>query len=100
MTRRKHWFRVADSILEDDWDDKTLATAVRFMAYLNTRWARNGLTASEACEGELSVRQVSVITRTSRRDVGQKSLQRLADVTDMTLQSVGEVTRFSWPKWS
>ena len=100
MTRRKHWFRVADSILEDDWDDKTLATAVRLMAYLNTRWARNGLTAAEASEGELSVRQVSVITRTSRRDVGQKCLQRLAHVTDMTIASVGEVTRFSWPKWS
>lgn len=99
-TPRKHWFRVADSILFEGWDDNQLATMVRLSAYLNTRWAREGRTPDEACRAVLDAADLAKITGKRRRDVALKSLQRLANVTAMSVEVRGEVAEIFWPKWS
>lgn len=99
-TPRKHWFRVADSILYEGWDDSQIATMVRLGAYLNTRWAREGRTPEEACRARLDPTDLAKITGKRRRDVALKSLQRLANVTGMTAESDGDFVEIIWPKWA
>lgn len=98
-TPRKRYFRVADSILFENWDDNQLATMVRLCAYLNVRWAREGRHADEACEADLCIADLFKITRKNRVDVARKSLQRLADVTSMSAERCGDVTRVRWRKF-
>lgn len=99
-TPRKHWFRVADSVLYDGWDDNQLATMVRLGAYLNTRWAREGRTPDEACRARLDPTDLAKISGKRRRDVALKSLERLANVTGMFVELDGDFVEINWPKWS
>ena len=99
-TPRKHWFRVADSILYEGWDDNQIATMVRLGAYLNTRWAREGRSPEEACRARLDPTDLAKISGKRRRDVALKSLERLANVTGMSIEVDGEFAEIIWPKWS
>lgn len=74
-TPRKHWFKVADSILREEWSDGTLATHVRLMAWLNQRWARDGIEHSEAGSAVIGALDAMAITGTKRPHI---ALQRLA----------------------
>ena len=73
-TPRKHWFRVADSILNETWDAKTTHTIVRLMAFLNGRWAREGLDASEAAEAIIDGRTALWITGERREHLALKRI--------------------------
>jgi hypothetical protein len=42
-TPLKRWFRVADSVAREPWDNDTLAAVVRLMAHMNTRRSRDQL---------------------------------------------------------
>lgn len=99
-TPRKRYFRVADSVLFENWDDNQLATMVRLCAYLNVRWAREGRDLAEACGADLSTADLFKITGKNRVDVALKSLQRLAEVTSMSAERCGDVTRVRWPKFA
>lgn len=99
-TPRKHWFRVADSVLNEAWTNNDLAALIRLMAYLNTRWARSGLGADEACSAEIPTAAVMQITGRGRADVARSSLERLAILTGISVQCSPEVCSIEWPKWA
>ena len=98
-THRKHWFRVADSIQFEPWDNDLLATFVRLSAHMNTRWARDGRTPEEAATISLGPAQVAAICGKRRRDVAETLLSRLAEVTSMSVARRGDVTEIHWPKF-
>lgn len=100
MARRKAWFRVADSVLHDNFSNDQLAVWVRLLAAMNSRWARHGLTADEAGTIELSSREVALITGRFRRDVGEKSLRSLGDICGISIEREGELLRLSVPKFA
>lgn len=74
-TPRKHWFKVADSVLREEWSNDTLATHVRLMAWLNQRWARDGIEHEKAGSAVIGGFDAMAITGVKRSHV---ALQRLA----------------------
>lgn len=99
-TPRKRYFRVADSILREPWDRNTKLTLVLLMAYLNTRWARDGVDDKDAGRALLSQGDIAHITGYFRPDIARKSLERLAEVVSMSVERSGEFTLVNWPKFA
>jgi len=103
-TPRKRWFRVADSVLYEGWDDKTLATMIRLSAYLNTRWAREGLDAESAGRGTMPPQAALLITNTSRIDRALAALRQLAASFDsaggLAVSWDGASVTYAWPKYA
>jgi len=99
-TPRKHWFKVADQILREPWDNDTLACAVRLMAWLNQRWARDRPGDAERARAVISQTDIMAISGKRRADVALKSLQRLADVVSISVERRGDVVSISWPKYA
>ena len=99
-TPRKHWFRVADGVLNKAWTNNELAALVRLMAYLNTRWARSGLEPDEACEADIPTVAVMQITGRGRADVARSSLERLAVLAEIFVEIKPEVCSIKWPNWA
>ena len=103
-TPRKRWFKVADSILREDWDDATLASAMRLMAWLNQRWARDGIPHSEAGTAVIGEHDAMLITHLRRPKDALKRLASLPLVAGWTsasadLDSAQSPTRCTL-KWS
>ncbi len=78
-TRRKAWHRTPDLILHQDWSDSTVATLARLSAYLNTRWARSGLSSREAGEAVLSRKDLFAITNKERVSSAMRVLHTCGD---------------------
>lgn len=104
---RKRYFRVADQVLREGWPDDVLATAVRLMAYLNGRWARDGVADDAAGDALLTPADVlAVAGLASARRARERvlSLPRTASLTSLEVEEVrrGRVTfvRVSWPKFA
>jgi hypothetical protein len=89
-TPRKHWFRVADSILFEGWSDSELATMVRLSAFLNTRWARDGKDAETAGRVELDLASARLITGKSYRPDCLRALESLAARLSLLVEIVDE----------
>jgi hypothetical protein len=98
-TRRKRWFRVYDKVLRKQWSNDELATVVRLLAYLNGRWAREGVDNAEAGRAEISALDVMVISGKRRLDVARKSLERVSELAEMSLQHRGDVSVIIWHKF-
>lgn len=98
-TPRKAWFRVPDSVADEDWPDDVLATLIRLQARMNSRWARNGLSASEAAEITLSACDAMAVTR--RRSFARASelLRRTSGYVTSDVRVARASVKFSWPKW-
>ena len=75
-TPRKRWFRVADSILREDWSDATLATHMRLMAWLNQRWSRDGIDHAKAGSATIGAIDAMAITRTQAARAALRKLAR------------------------
>lgn len=89
MTARKHWFRAADSLLRENWDDAMLATWVRLLAFLNSRWARDGIATQNAGWVILRPRDIAFITNRARAAHGEPILRRLAADGALTMRQPG-----------
>ena len=76
-TSRKHSFRVADSILREEWSAELTGQVVRLCAWLNQRWARDGLTGEQAGEAVIGAADAQLITGLRRPHL---ALQRLASL--------------------
>jgi len=100
VTARKHWTRVADSLGQDGTPNDVIATYVRFSAYLNTRWARGGLSADEAIEGVLTPAQAMQITGRSTPRRALRLLDDFAVRFDAAVQRQRGGIRYAWPKWA
>jgi hypothetical protein len=61
-TPRKNWSKQPDEILGMGWSDSVVADFVRLQAFLNTRWARYGLTPEEAGEAVLTPQEMMLVT--------------------------------------
>lgn len=86
MGKRRAYVRLPDRILREPWDDSTLADIVRLQAFLNTRWARDGLPASEAGKAFLGPQEMMLITRTTNVSRARKRLLALpARAVNVTL---------------
>jgi len=106
-TPRKRWFKVADSILREDWDDATLATAVRLMAWLNQRWRRDAIDHDQAGSAVIGAADAMAITRKMRPLVALKSLASLPlaagwSSASASLDDDKRPTRvtLTWPKYA
>lgn len=106
-TPRKRYFRVADSILREQWDDATLATAIRLMAWLNQRWARDGIADEERGRAVIGETAAMEITRIRRPHVALQRLARLPLAAGWStarawLDDVQRPSRVTidWPKYA
>lgn len=98
-TPRKHWCRLYDSILRENWDAQTGWTVVRLMAWLNQRWARDGIAHEEAGRALLGPLDIMLVTARRRPDVARTSLERLRDVLGITVERRGDNLWIDWPKF-
>ena len=98
-TARKHWFRVADSIIDEGWPDEIVATLVRLQAVMNRRWARNGLTADQAAIIVLGPAALNEVTNRLRLDKARLLARRCADVASISISYQGDMTTITWAKW-
>lgn len=75
-TPRKRWFKVADSILREDWSDSVLATQMRLMAWLNQRWRRDGIPHEGAGRAVIGAMDAMLITHTQAARAALRKLAR------------------------
>lgn len=99
-TPRKRYFRVADKIGRKAWTNDELASLVRLMAYLNTRWAREGIEGTEAGYAEVSATDLMAITGKRRADIARKSAERWRDIAEISVEHRGDVSVILWPKFA
>lgn len=99
MTARKHWFKVADSVLWDGWSDGELATMIRLAAYLNTRWARDGKRAQDAGRATLDLSSARLICKRTHRADCERALRALGARMTLSVEVVGECFEINWPKF-
>ena len=99
-TPRKHYFRVADSVLRESWTNDDLATLVRLMAYLNQRWARDGLTSSQACRATLSAQDLMAVTGSQRLLTARSRLSIAVASVSVRTSIRGAYTDIHWPKYA
>lgn len=97
---RRSWFKVASSVYREPWDDSTLATFVRLSAYLNDRWARDGLSADEACRAILTRGDMHRITGRAQLRHSRSTMSALCVHVSCTMSARGEHTEIYWPKFA
>jgi uncharacterized phage protein (TIGR02220 family) len=98
-TPRKAWLKCPDSVGKEPWNNDVLATAIRLQCEMNTRWARDGLSAREAAITVL--RPVDLMAITGARSVAKakRTLGHLCELVTISAEQVGENFKISWPKW-
>lgn len=99
-TPRKNWFKVPDSIAFDNLTNDELAGLIRLQGYMNTRWARDGKSASERGHCTITPALAKQITGKHRADIAATSLRHLADITSISVRYDGDIASISWPKYA
>ncbi len=99
-TPRKKWFRVADSLTQKPLSNDELATLIRLMGQLNQRWARDGLTADEACSILLRPGDLMACTGSGTLVRARSIARGLAIVVQCTVDEDGVNTLIKLPKWA
>lgn len=99
-TPRKRWVRIDDQILRDPWPRDVKLTGVLLRAWLNQRWARDGLTPEEACDATLSRAALAEITGRSQLAPARRALRALSEREPLSIETLGEFTRIRWPKFA
>ena len=80
-TPRKNWSKQADEILGMGWDDTAVADFARLQAFMNTRWARYGLTPEEAGEALLTPQEMMLVTNVQNPRSARRRLLALPSDT-------------------
>lgn len=98
-TARKAWFRVADALTKEDLSNDELATLIRLMGELNTRWARDGLTAEES--GCITLRAGDLLSCTGSASLARarRIVHALAARVSLIVSTHGTNTTIEWRKW-
>jgi hypothetical protein len=99
-TARKHWFKVGDSLLREPWPRDVKLTMVLLAAWLNQRWARDGLTRAEACRAVMSQGALAEVTGRTHRKHALNSLRTLAKFVSLSIRVRGEFIHIHWPKFA
>ena len=99
-TPRKHWFRISDSILREPWTRDEKMTLVMLCAWLNQRWARDGLDPENACRATLSRAALAEITGRVQLRHALNSLRALSERISLSIRVDGEFVVIEWPKFA
>lgn len=99
-TDRKPYFRVANSVYREPWPYEAKACLCMLSAHLSDRWARDRLSAQEACRAVLSSGTLFDITGKRRLDSARLVLERLATCVSLTIHYRGDFTEIEWPKFA
>lgn len=99
-TPRKHWFRVHSGILREPWTRDLKMTLVLLSAELAERWARDGLSADDACHATLSCGDLHRITGRSRSVNAELTLRSLGELAGITIERLGAFVTIHWPNWA
>lgn len=99
-TPRKHWFRVADSVAHEPWSNDVCATFTRLLGHLNTRWARDGKSAADACSVTLSRATAMQLTGSGSLARARSILNALATHVTIVVNEQGTNTMVRWPKFA
>ena len=99
-TPRKRWFKVASSLYREPWPRETKLTLVMLMGYLNDRWARDGLTAEQACSAELDRGTAEQITGKYHRKSQRNQLEMVAKYVSISVGSRSGFITIHWPKFA
>jgi hypothetical protein len=104
-TPRSRWMRISDLELDEDWDDATLATVIRLLAWMRQRWAKERLTHEQAVEAVISSREAVRITHLKRDDRALARLESLGTLAGLGSYTgriekglASESVRIRWPK--
>lgn len=99
-TPRKHWLRLYESMLDEPWDDATLAAVVRLMCWLNRRWARNGIAHEDAGKARIEMHELCSLMRRSRPATALALLRRCADAVTLAYTVCATSVEIDWPKFA
>jgi len=104
-TRRSRFMRISDLVLDESWDDATLATVIRLLAWMRQRWARERISSARACEALISSHDAMRITNVRRPHVALQRLASLPLVAGLSSASAhleatqsGSAVRLKWAK--
>jgi hypothetical protein len=97
---RRSWFKVASSIYREPWDPDEKLCLVLLSAYLNDRWARDGLTADQACEATLDLGAMFSVTGKKRADSALRVLEQLANRITLSVHYEDGRCSIKWPKFA
>jgi len=86
---RARWFRVPDSIVREDWSNDQVATFVRLCGWLNTRWARDGISREEAGRAVVTPADLMKITGRRRSDYALRTFQELVVRFELAASKLG-----------
>lgn len=99
-TPRKRWFKVAESLLDEPWTREQKMTLILLMGEMNRRWARNGLSAEDACRIVLSEAAVQEITGLKRIRSGYGALAELSRSVSLEVSLENGFVSVHWPKFA
>lgn len=99
-TARKPFIRIGTSLLREPWPRDVKMTLVMLSCFLADRWARDRLTAEEACSAVLTRDQLHAITGRAQIRHGRSTLRALGEHVTCTIRARGELTEIHWPKYA
>lgn len=99
-TERKPFVRLQTSLHREPWTRDEKMTLCELMMFLGDRWARDRLTAKEACNATLTRHQLAAITGRSHLAPARSALRVLSERISLSISIEGEFTLISWPKFA
>ena len=99
-TPRKHWFKVADSILREPISPEDRGIIVGLLAVANQRWARDGLSPEEAGQIALTPAELHLVTGRERSRAGLARLRHGLRTTSATISCETGYVLVEWPKFA
>ena len=99
-TPRKPFIRIATQLLREPWTRDEKLTLVMLACFLGDRWARDRLTAEEACRATLTRDQLHSITGRAQLVHGRRALRALGEHVSLAIRERGEFTEILWSKYA
>jgi hypothetical protein len=99
-TKRKRWFKAADSLSTEPWTNDELAFAVRLMGMLNTRWAREGKEGEEVARVTLRPTDLASLAGCASPVRASRIANAWAVHTSGTIRQRGANYAVEWRKYA
>jgi hypothetical protein len=97
---RRGYYKQPCSVWREPWTNDQVAALVRIQAYLEDRWAREGLSDQEAGRADVPMAVLKVLMGKHRADFALISARHLADIVSISIEDQGDLVSISWPKCS
>ena len=98
-TKRKAWFRMSDALTKESLSNDELASIARIMGEMNTRWARDGLSAEESSQVNFRPGDLMAATGTASLSRSRRILKSLEPRLGWTVDKNGMDTLIKWPNY-